>query len=62
MSFVLLNGAMRSRKSNRLICMGLKALKREASGLKRMRSERSDPMKTSNLSMIKAAISLLVFG
>jgi hypothetical protein len=62
MYFVLSNGAMVSRKSDRLICMGLKALKREASGLKKMRSERSDPMKTSSLSMMKAAISLLVFG
>jgi len=59
---VLLNGAMVSRKSNRVICIGLKTLRREADGLKRMRSERSDPLKTSSLSMMKKAISLLVSG
>jgi hypothetical protein len=32
-----------SRKSDRVICMGVKALRREASGFKRVRSERSDP-------------------
>jgi len=51
-----------SRKSNRVICIGLKTLRREADGLKRMRSERSDPLKTSSLSMMKKAISLLVSG
>jgi len=42
MSFVLSNGAMVSRKSDHVICVGLKTLRREASGLKRMRLERFD--------------------
>jgi hypothetical protein len=62
MSSVLSNGALVSRKFDRVICMGLKALRREANGLKRMRSERSNPLKTSSLSMMKKAISLLVSG
>ncbi len=33
-----------SRKFDRVICMGLKALRRKANGLKRVRSERSDPL------------------
>jgi hypothetical protein len=36
-SFVLSNGTMVLRKSNCVICVGLKILKREANGLKRMR-------------------------
>jgi len=44
------------------IHVGLKTLRREASGLKRVRSERFDPLETSSLSMMKKAISLLVFG
>jgi hypothetical protein len=43
LSSVLLNGIMVSRKSDCVICMDLKALRREASGLKRVRLERSDP-------------------
>ncbi len=42
--------------------MDLKTLGREASGLKRMRLERSNPLKTSSFSMMKKAVSLLVFG
>jgi hypothetical protein len=38
LSFVLSNEAMVSRKSDRVICMGLKILKIEANGLKRVRS------------------------
>ncbi len=49
-----------SKKSNHVICMGLKALKRKASGLKRVKSEQSDPLKTSSFSMMKKAIFLLV--
>jgi hypothetical protein len=40
--------------------MGLKTLKRKASGLKRVKSEQSDPLKTSSFSMMKKAIFLLV--
>ncbi len=36
--------------------------KREANGFKRVRSERFDPLKTSSLSMMKKAVSYLVFG
>jgi hypothetical protein len=42
------------------ICVGLKTLKREASGLKKVRLERFDPLKTSSFSMTKKVISLLV--
>jgi hypothetical protein len=42
--------------------MGLKTFRKKANGLKKMRSERFDPLKTSSLSMMKKAISLLVFG
>jgi len=42
MSFVLSNAVMMSRKSDHVICVGLKTLRREASGLKRMRLERFD--------------------
>jgi hypothetical protein len=49
------------RKFDCVICMGLKALRRDASGLKRMRSERYELLKTSSLSMMKKMISLLVF-
>jgi hypothetical protein len=42
--------------------VGLNTLRREASGLKRMRSERSNPLETSSLSMMKKAVSLLVSG
>jgi hypothetical protein len=37
--FVLSNGTMVSKKSDCVICMGLKVLRREASELKRVRSE-----------------------
>jgi hypothetical protein len=60
MSSILSDGAMVSRKFDRVICMGLKALRREVSGLKRVRLKRSDPLKTSNFSMMKKAISLLI--
>jgi hypothetical protein len=60
LSFVLSNGTMVSRKSNHVICVGLRALRREASGFKKMRSKRFDPLKTLSLSMMKKAISLLV--
>jgi hypothetical protein len=43
-------------------CVGLKTLRKEASGLKRVRSERFNPLKTSSLSMMKKAIFLLVSG
>jgi hypothetical protein len=62
LSFVLSNGATMLRKSNRVICMGLKILRREASGLKRVRLEQFDPLKTSSFFMMKKAISLLVSG
>ncbi len=42
--------------------MDLKTLRREASGLKRVRLERFDPLETSSLFMMKKAISLLVSG
>jgi hypothetical protein len=42
------------------ICVGLKTLKREGNGLKRMRSEQFDPLETSSLSMMKKVVSLLV--
>ncbi len=41
--FVLSNGTMVSRKSDCVICVGLKTLRRKASGLKRVRLKRSDP-------------------
>jgi hypothetical protein len=44
------------------ICVGLKTLRREASGLKRVRSERSNPLETSSFSMMKKAVFLLIFG
>jgi hypothetical protein len=62
MSFVLSNGTMVSRKSDHVICAGLNILKREANGFKRVRLVQFDPLKTSNLSMMKKAISLLVSG
>ncbi len=62
LSFVLSNGAMMSRKYDHVICVGLKILRREANGFKRVRSERSDPLKTSSFSMMKKGIFLLVFG
>jgi hypothetical protein len=34
-----------SKKSDGVICMGLKTLRGEASGLKRVRSKRTDPLK-----------------
>ncbi len=49
-----------SRKSDCVICMGLKFLKRKANGLKRVRLEQFDPLKTSSHSMMKKVISLLV--
>jgi len=58
--FVLSNGAMVSRKSDHVICVGLKTLRREASEFKRVRSKRSNPLKTSSLSMMKKVIFLLV--
>jgi len=42
------------------IHVGLKTLRREASGLKRVRLERFDPLETSSFSMMKKTISLLV--
>jgi hypothetical protein len=42
------------------IRVGLKTLRREASGLKKVRLERFDPLETSSLSMMKKAVSLLV--
>jgi hypothetical protein len=51
---------MVSREFDRVICMGLKTLRRKANGLKRVRSNKYDPLKTSSLSMMKKAISLLV--
>ncbi len=62
LSSVLSNGTMVSRKSNRVICMGLRILKREANGFKRVKLERYDPLKTSSLSTMKKAISLLISG
>jgi len=44
------------------IRVGLKTLKRQASALKRVRSERSNPLETSSLFMMKKAVSLLVSG
>jgi hypothetical protein len=44
------------------ICVGLKTLRREASGLRRVRSKQFDPLETSSFSMIKKANFLLVFG
>jgi hypothetical protein len=38
-SSVLSNGVMVSRKSNRMICMGLKTFRRMVSGLKTVRSK-----------------------
>jgi hypothetical protein len=49
--YVLSNGVMVSRKSDHGICMGLKTLRREASGLKKMRSERTNPLETSTMSV-----------
>jgi hypothetical protein len=60
MSSILSNGTMVSRKSDYVICMGLKTLRREANGLKRVRSKQSDPLKTSSLFMMKKAVSLLI--
>ncbi len=60
LSSVLSNGAMVSRKSDHVICMGLKTLKRKASGFKKVKSERSNPLKTSSLSMMKKAVYLLI--
>jgi len=60
LSFVLSNGAMVSRKFDRVICVGLKILRRKASGLMRVKLKQSNPLKTSSLSMMKKAISLLV--
>ncbi len=60
--FVLSNGAMVSRKFDSVICMGLKTLRKEANGLKRLRLERSDPLKTSSLFMMQNMIFLLVSG
>jgi hypothetical protein len=44
------------------ICVGLKTLRRETNGLKKVRSERSDPLETSSFSIMKKAVSLLVCG
>jgi hypothetical protein len=44
------------------IRVGLKTLKKEANGLKRMRSKQFDPLETSSLFMMKRAIFLLVSG
>jgi hypothetical protein len=45
-----------SRQSDHVICVGLRPLKRKASGLKRVRSKQSDPVKTSSLSVMKKVI------
>jgi hypothetical protein len=52
---------MVSRKSDHVICVGLKTLKKEANGFKRVRSEQFDPFKTSSLFMMKKMIFLLGF-
>jgi hypothetical protein len=44
------------------IRVGLKTLRREADGFKKVRSEQSNLLETSSLSMMKKAIFLLVFG
>jgi hypothetical protein len=41
--------------------VGMKILRREVSGFKRVRLKQSDPLGISSLSMMKKAISLLVF-
>jgi hypothetical protein len=50
------------RKFDCVICIGLETLRREASGFKRVKLERYDPLKTSSLFMMKKAVSLLVSG
>jgi hypothetical protein len=44
------------------ICVGLKTLRREASGLKRVKLKRFDSLKTSSFSMMKKAVFLLLSG
>ncbi len=41
------------KKSDHVICVSLKILRREASGLKRMKLERFDLLKTPSLFMMK---------
>jgi hypothetical protein len=60
-TFVLSNGAMVLKKSDQVICVGLKILRREDSGLKRMKLEQFDLLKTPSLFMMKKTIFLLVF-
>ncbi len=59
---VLSNGTMMSKEFDCVICMGLKVLRREVNGIKRVRSEQSDLLKTSSLSMMRKVVFLLVFG
>jgi len=40
--------------------VGLKTLRRKVSGFKKVKSERSNPLESSSLYMIKEVISLLV--
>jgi hypothetical protein len=42
------------------ICVGVKTLRREASGLKKVRLEQFDPLETSSFFMMKKVVSLLV--
>ncbi len=51
-----------SRKFDDVICVGWKTLRREASGLKRVKLERSNLLKTSSFFTMKKAISLPVSG
>ncbi len=60
LSFVLSNGTMVLRKFDHVICVGMKILRREASGLKKMKLERFDLLKTPSLFMMKKTIFLLV--
>jgi hypothetical protein len=48
------------RKFDHVICVGMKILRREASGLKKMKLERFDLLKTPSLFMMKKTIFLLV--
>ncbi len=48
LSFVLSNGTMVSKKFDRVICIGLKNLRKEVNAFKRVRSKQSNPLKTSS--------------
>jgi len=54
--YVLSNGMMVSRKSDHGICMGLKTLRREANGLKKVKLERFNPLETSTMFMMKDVV------